>query len=75
MHLVILISHMEVPQSFTHTSKPSLNKLYNYIKKNVYYSGNPKGELRTNILWYCIKIQTTYHILEPRHQIKCHLGP
>ena len=37
-----VIRNMRVPLSFTHRNKTQLNKLYNYSKKTVQFSGNHK---------------------------------
>ena len=70
-----LISGKEVPFPFTNTSKHPLNKLYNYSKKNVKYSGNPTEEFLNILLGY--RITNTYHISHTitLQQIKCNVGP
>ena len=40
----------EAQLPFSHTSKPPINKLYNYSKKTVQYSGNPTEEFH-NIIY------------------------
>ena len=60
MQLGRVIRHIGVPLPFNCTSKPPLNKLYNYSNKTVKYSGNPKGEVRTIILEYHIEKQGTH---------------
>ena len=47
MKLERVISDKEISTDFTHESKPPINKLYNYTKKTVKYSGNPTEEFRT----------------------------